>query len=208
MHHKARWGDHEDHLMLQAVLAESGEEVTDTPVRHFQATRGLEPDNKLGDNTRRAIITEYMAVDGTTLPEGIDPTAHGCGENFPLDPDDPPDHTHDRRVELFFFDPDLGILPPPPGDLSPPDSPEYPEWRRRATETHTFQIRQIPGMDLQVVDDSEVALPRVAYRLTTTDGQLVTGRSDDSGVARIVGVPAGECSIELSHIDLGLSQEP
>ena len=51
MHAKARWGPHEDHLMLQAVLAESGEDLTDTPLRHFQATRGLAPDGKLGPIT-------------------------------------------------------------------------------------------------------------------------------------------------------------
>jgi hypothetical protein len=145
MHPKARWGAHEDLLMLQAVLAESGEEVTDTPVRHFQATRGLEPDNKLGDNTRRAIITEYMAVDGTTLPEGIDPIAHGCGENFPLEKEDGQDpktaHAHDRRVELFFFDGELGALPSPAAEISKSGSEEYPEWRRRSAETHEFRTR-------------------------------------------------------------------
>jgi hypothetical protein len=143
MHANARWGAHEDHLMLDAVLAATGEEVTDTRVRHFQATRGLEPDNKLGENTRRALITEYMAADGTTLPRGIEPVVHGCGANFPLAPDDPPDHTHDRRVELFFFDADLGVLPPPPGDISSPDTPEYPEWRRRAAETHDFRVQHL-----------------------------------------------------------------
>jgi hypothetical protein len=180
MHHKARWGPNEDHLMLQAVLAESGEELTDTPVRHFQATRGLEPDGKLGPNTRRAIITEYMAVDGTTLPEGIDPIPHGCGENFPLDKTDSQDtktaHAHDRRVELFFFDGDLGILPPPPGDLSLPGSVEYPEWRRRAVETHDFHLIR-HTLELKLEDATQQPLIGWRYRLEA-GGRALEGVTD------------------------------
>jgi outer membrane protein OmpA-like peptidoglycan-associated protein len=178
MHVKARWGPHEDHLMLQAVLAESGEELTDPPVRHFQATRGLEPDNKLGENTRRAIITEYMAVDGTTLPEGIDPIAHGCGENFPLDKeqDDTTGHAHDRRVELFFFEADLGILPPPQDEISGLGSSEYPEWRRRSVETHAFSGETIV---LNLVGADGTPLDGVPYEAdigtTRVQGTTIAG---------------------------------
>jgi outer membrane protein OmpA-like peptidoglycan-associated protein len=185
MHPKARWGAHEDHLMLQAVLAESGEELTDTPVRHFQATRGLEPDNKLGDNTRRAIITEYMAVDGTTLPEGIDPIAHGCGENFPLEPteDGEPDHARDRRVELFFFDADLGVLPPPSGDNSGLGSSEYPEWRRRSVETHAFVVPDALVWEVRFVDRAGKQMPRAPYLVHFGGGYVASGIADDDGVA-------------------------
>ena len=155
MHPKARWGPHEEQLMLQAVLAESGEELSNTRLRHFQATRGLEPDGKLGPITREVLICEYMAIDGTTLPDGIEPIAHGCGENFPLDKADGQStkdaYAHDRRVELFFFDRDLGILPPPPKDNSSAGSPEYPEWRRRSSETHSF-LALAPAIRI-VLDD-------------------------------------------------------
>jgi outer membrane protein OmpA-like peptidoglycan-associated protein len=195
MHAKARWGPHEDHLMLQAVLAESGEELTDTPVRHFQATRGLEPDNKLGPNTREAIIVEYMSLDGTTLPEGIDPIPHGCGENFPLDKEEGQDqktaHAHDRRVELFFFDGDLGVLPPPQGDISGPDTPEYPSWRRRSSETHRLVV---PGrfadliLRVKIADDvRELGTERfVIENGTSTYRQVLTFDDTvrDDGVVR------------------------
>jgi outer membrane protein OmpA-like peptidoglycan-associated protein len=188
MHHKARWSDHEDHLMLHAIFAESGEEVTDTPVRHFQATRGLEPDNKLGDNTRRAIITEYMAVDGTTLPKGIEPIAHGCGENFPLEKADGQStkeaRAHDRRVELFFFDGDLGVLPPPSGDNSGPGSAEYPEWRRRATETHDFHNHKTL-VQVQLHDVLGVAAVDAEYEVEA-DGQLQKGMADGDGVVHLL----------------------
>jgi hypothetical protein len=202
MHANARWGPNEDHLMLDAVLAATGEAVTDTPVRHFQATRGLEPDNKLGDNTRRSIITEYMAADGTTLPKSIEPVVHGCGANFPLALDDPPDHTHDRRVELYFFDPHLGILPPPPGDLSAPDTPEYPEWRRRAQETHDYRIRQLPTIELLVVDEAGRTLSDVAYRLTLFDGRVLEGTCAPDGLAKLVGIATGASQLELSDVRL------
>jgi hypothetical protein len=207
MHPNARWGAHEDHLMLDAILATTGEELTDTPVRHFQATRGLEADGKLGDNTRRALVTEYMAADGTTLPKGIHPVVHGCGANFPLPPDDPPEHTHDRRVELFFFDPHLGILPPPPGDLSGPDTPEYPEWRRRSVETHEYTIRQLPTIQLLVMDDAATPFSGVEYRLTPTYGRVIEGTCDAHGRTQIVGAPPGAGMLELTHLNLERLEE-
>jgi outer membrane protein OmpA-like peptidoglycan-associated protein len=202
MHPDARWGSTEDHLMLDAVLSASGEALTDTPLRHFQATRGLEVDAKLGPNTRRALITEYMAAPGTTAPKDTELTAHGCGAHFPLAPDDPPNHTHDRRVELFFFDRDLGILPPPQAEISPADSPEYPEWRHRAAETHTFRIRDLPTVELLVVDDAGLPLSRVDYRLTLADGRLAEGTCDDDGRAKLDAVPPSISTLELTHVDL------
>jgi outer membrane protein OmpA-like peptidoglycan-associated protein len=198
MHANARWGPHEDHLMLDAVLAATGEEVTDTRVRHFQSTRGLEPDGKLGENTRRALTTEYMAADGTTLPKGIQPVIHGCGANFPLEPDDPPDHTHDRRVELFFFDPDLGILPPPPGELSPPGSVEYPEWRRRLAETHDF-IARGGGVEvaIRVCDDNLEPMPGA---VCTIEGFEIIA-DDQAFVVLPLGI-AGETAVLQWHAPL------
>lgn len=138
-----RWSSREDNLMLTAVLAASGEPLTDTALRHFQATRGLAVDGIAGPNTRTALIEEYMGFDGTSLPDGVEPVVHGCGESFPLGEDgeldeapaDGDDDAGDRRVELFFFDGGLGVLPPPPAETSSPQSPEYPQWRHRASET-------------------------------------------------------------------------
>ncbi|HYP88485.1 MAG TPA: OmpA family protein, partial [Polyangiaceae bacterium] len=42
----------------------------------------------------------------------------------------------DRRVELFFFDTEFGVEPPP----ASPDGPEYLEWRARAAETEDHEI--------------------------------------------------------------------
>ncbi len=50
--------------------------------------------------------------------------------------DDDRGNPADRRVELFFFDSEFGILPAPPGDTSAPGSTEYPAWRKAAAEIH------------------------------------------------------------------------
>jgi outer membrane protein OmpA-like peptidoglycan-associated protein len=170
-----RWGAREDGLMLDAVLAR-GEEPPPpgSKLRHFQSTRGLEVDGIAGPQTREALIKEYMAVDDTTLPAGVEITVHGCGENFPLgadgqtvDSDAPDGHEDavDRRVELFFFDAKLGVLPPPPGDNSPPDSKEYPEWRKRAVETHEFIT---PGEYTKLVIDDPLFGPAAGIDVEVT----------------------------------------
>jgi hypothetical protein len=177
---------------LQAILAESGEELIDTAVRHFQATRDLDVDGKLGPITREAILTEYMAIDGTTLPDGIELIAHGCGENFPLDKIDAADakvgHAHDRRVELFCFDADLGVLPPPQGESSPAGSAEYPEWRRRSVETHDFVVDPFERFNLHVrsgLTPRDLASVETAFVLRSSDGLLEErspGADDDTPI--------------------------
>jgi hypothetical protein len=215
-----RWGAAEDQLILQTVLAESGEEVTDIPVRHFQTTRGLEPDGDLGPITRRKIVEEYMAVDGTSLPEGVEAIVHGCGENFPAEvidpsvPEDPsaqpaappsdPEQTLDRRVELFFFDGEIGVHPPPPGDNSPAGSPVYPHWRRLARETHDFVVRTntITVRVLLGATDSDGSPEQdrpERLRLRTADGSYDrVMRYDDA-----IRVSMHHFAVEFEHVPLG-----
>ncbi|MEO7033656.1 MAG: hypothetical protein ABI548_07225 [Polyangiaceae bacterium] len=84
----------------------------------------------------------------------IDVIAHGVGENFPLDdsgeelddaPADEKADPVDRRVELFFFDPEFGITPPPPGKNSARGSTEYPAWRDRTTEVVELTADELDG---------------------------------------------------------------
>lgn len=93
---------------------------------------------------RRELIAAYMALDGVELDAAefsIKATAHGCGENFPLNergdeidnsPQDEKEDQFDRRVELFFFEPDFGIVPAPRGEISKKGSTQYPAWRKLA----------------------------------------------------------------------------
>lgn len=126
-----RWGPYEDATMLTAVFERSGEAVQGSALVHFQRTRGLEPDGLAGPITRELLISEYLALDGTTLPADVTISLYGCGEQFPLGDD----AGADRRVELLFFEPEFGVLPAAPGDICPPNDETYLEWRRRAAET-------------------------------------------------------------------------
>src|SRR5690606_12777380 len=93
--------------------------------------------------SRSELIAAYMALDGAELDAEefqIDAIAHGCGENFPLDdsgeeldesPANSKEDALDRRVELFFFDPEFGIMPKPSGEISKRGSTQYPTWRKQ-----------------------------------------------------------------------------
>ena len=200
--YEKRWGSREDNLMLTAVLAESGETPAEPPMKHFQRTRGLSVDGIAGPQTRTQLITEYMGFDDTTLPGGIEPVVHGCGENFPVSESgdldtqaaDGKSEDDDRRVELFFFDGQLGVLPPPPGDNSSPDSPEYPEWRRRSRETHDFGTGAHRLSRVRVVDENREPIPNAPCRYPATG---VSAVADDEGFIDLDDGIAGEaCDLE------------
>ncbi len=162
-----RWGKVEDHLMIIALPDFKSKLPKEDEVSFFQRTRKLKVDGKAGKDTRHALIAEYMSLDGTSLQDfvgEVEAVAHGCGENFPLDDrgatldaapaDEKADHI-DRRVELFFFDAEFGITPPPPGKNSPPASTVYPKWRERAVEVHDLVI-DAAGTKLQLVEFEDV----------------------------------------------------
>jgi outer membrane protein OmpA-like peptidoglycan-associated protein len=164
---KKRWGKVEDHLMLIALPDFRSKPPDEDEVEFFQRTRGLKVDGDAGKDTRRALIREYMALDGTSLGDfvgDIEAVAHGCGENFPLDDrgenldaepaDEKRDHV-DRRVEFYFFDNEFGITPAPPGENSKPGSIEYPRWRDRAVEIHDLEV-DAAGAKLQLIEFEDV----------------------------------------------------
>lgn len=139
---KHRWGNHEDRLMIRSMLDFDARPPSQDAVKWFQETRKLKVDGIAGPQTRRQLITEYMALDGIKLEEhaelDIEILTHGAGEDFPLDDsgenldsnaeDNKPD-AMDRRVELFFFDKEFGIAPQPGSQ----DGKEYAKWRERIT---------------------------------------------------------------------------
>jgi hypothetical protein len=103
-------------------------------VRTFQRARNLDDDGVAGPITRKALLKDYMGLDGTTLPAGIQLTTHGCGENFPVDATgDGVRSPENRRVEIFFFD--GPITPPPPDKTSAKGSTEYPRWLKQVNQT-------------------------------------------------------------------------
>ena len=174
-----RWGRVEDHLMITSMPGFVAKPKSEAPVEWYQRTRGLEVDGSAGKETRHALIEEYMSLDGTSLSNfvgEIAATAHGCGENFPLDdtgeeldaaPKNEKRDPIDRRVELFFFDDEFGITPPAPGKNSGPGSPEYPLWRKRVAETVDLEpsdpdaprVTFVELADAHFRTDSAVVLP-------------------------------------------------
>lgn len=176
-----RWGRPEDRMMLVGMADFRTKPKGEDAVKWFQRTRKLEADGKCGPITRRQLVTEYMALDGVSLAEQgveINATAHGCGEHFPVDDggkeldENPADEKRDgadRRVELFFFDPEFGLVPKPPGQNSQEGSTEYPEWRKRVIEIVDIEpgVAAAPAaIFLEVADahfdtNSAVVLPQV-----------------------------------------------
>jgi|CZKU01.1.fsa_nt_gi hypothetical protein len=86
---RKRWGTREVQLMLSAISGDAGpffngyasgvtDRATLTAIRQFQSSAGLQVDGKAGPKTCKALVTAYMALDGTTLTGGSKPTPHGC----------------------------------------------------------------------------------------------------------------------------------
>jgi outer membrane protein OmpA-like peptidoglycan-associated protein len=154
---KQRWGNVEDRLMIVSMPDFVDKPRGEDEVRWYQSTRRLSVDGVAGTDTRHALIEEYMSLDGASLRDfvgEIEAVAHGCGEHFPLDesgeeldaaPQDEKRDPIDRRVELFFFDPEFGITPPPPGPNSKAGGTEYPLWRKRVAEIVDLREDDLAG---------------------------------------------------------------
>lgn len=206
-----RWGADEDEAMFESLADFSTKSATEDSVTWFQRTRNLaKVDGIAGDQTRSALIKEYMALDATTLGAGssfdINITTHGCGEFFPLEATGndldatPPDNTDDqtdRRVELFFFDRQFGIQPAPPGKNSKKASTEYPEWRRRATLKGELEAGQRERMLLSVpIDPAFPWTDNDSVVVLTADASVVLqkriGDGLNLGSVRVFGIPRHE----------------
>lgn len=187
-----RWGAHEDFLMVSQMPGFDEREPGVAPITWFQQTRELNVDGIAGPETRRHLIAEYMAVDGTTLPARCTISTIGCGEQFPLDetgraidPNPAPDESDslDRRVELFFINP-LTESPPPKAREA------YPEWLRRSTAIEIgnggTRVRVL-RLCLQLAG---VALERMEYLVSSPKTVIAGGMLTADGRLEAV-VPAG-----------------
>jgi len=183
-----RWGAKEDNAMIVTLPDAIERDPSEDLVRWFQRTRGLTVDGVAGTETRHALIPEYMSLDGTSLPKGIEVVPHGCGENFPAKATgDGEKEEENRRVEVFFFDGELGVEPPPKGKNSKPGAPEYAEWVKRTQRTEDHVI--VPGQALfrlrRLLDDRPIA--GAIARIQTSNG-VIEQVADDQGIVRIDGV--------------------
>jgi outer membrane protein OmpA-like peptidoglycan-associated protein len=190
-----RWAAREDRLMLSA-LPEG-----DTPyfqpggslaaaVRHFQSDAGLTVDGVPGPITRRALVTAYMDLDGTTVPPGTALVAHGCGENFPDIPTgDGVREPRNRRVEIFVFD--RKIAPPPAGELSGPGAADYPLWEKRLQNTFDFtEDDDDDTLELRLHDQDARPLAATFYRIVEGGAEPASGQTQSDGFITLA-LPSG-----------------
>jgi len=179
------------------------DEPTRSAVKRFQADHGLTVDGEPGPITRRALVTDYMAIDGTSLPAGTEIERHGCGEFHPAVPTgDDTDEQANRRVEIFFFE---GPIEPRPRARCPrPGCPEYPEWLERTILTVDFTLpppvlsnprweqpddATTDELRLRLLDDGQLVCPDRPVIVAIGERRFA-GVSDGEGIARLA-IPKG-----------------
>lgn len=163
---------------------------------------------------RRYLIAAYMALDGAELDSAefqIKGTAHGCGENFPLNDtreqlDEEPANNKadalDRRVELFFFDAEFGIVPQPQREISAKDSKQYLAWRSLAEQTLDIEIGnerlELNDIHLRLLSNSGAHALAGCDCVVQASQRQVSGRTNESGDLLIKGVEPGYHSLAVS----------
>jgi hypothetical protein len=204
-----RWGEREDNFMFRSL--EDGAQLlaSGDAVQAFRTSRNIQEPGPIGPLTRKALIQEYMASDDARLPSSIELVTHGCGEHFPEVPTkDGVAEEENRRVELFFFDTGFGIQPKPPAKRSGPGSTSYPEWRRRAQQTHEFDLRlgETRLLRLRLLDSQHQPLSGMAWSILHDFGSEV-GQTDAQGTV-VARIPLRITSALLVHdfgsVDLGI----
>jgi outer membrane protein OmpA-like peptidoglycan-associated protein len=161
----ARWGAREDRLMITQAMGFVERVQNEDIVEWFQRTRKLKVDGKPGPEARRQLITEYMQLDGVNLIAdqqlNLVIETHGAGENFPLKDTgfeldsqaaDEQEDVFDRRVEMFFFDSEFGVVPAP----GAANGSEYLEWRRRAAEDNDFVAGPLAPTAVTLIEVKDV----------------------------------------------------
>ena len=221
-----RWGNTEDEAMARALPDfETTRQPGEAPIPWFERTRSFPNSATLSTAARKQLITDYMGLDGTNVKDaGLDfeLVRHGCGENFPLDetgeemdeaPSDAQQEQLDRRVELFFFDKQLGVQPKVgDGSNSKPSSKEYPEWRQRATELREISAIGNPrDRHVSVIllsNSGNVPLKQRAVTLTIEGEPPLEGKTDDNGVFEQPGLPAGDHRLRVDGVDSFVAATP
>jgi outer membrane protein OmpA-like peptidoglycan-associated protein len=169
------WGKVEDQHMLGRLGFAT--------VSDYQTARGLTADGVAGSETRRSLVTDYMAEDGTRLPDTAVTVTHGCGESHPEVPTaDGVAEQRNRRVEIFLFE---QAIDPPPVNPCPQPCAEHDRWVGDSVETvdlgdDTAAVTvSVVDQDGAAVADSDIHLSGIVPEDAQTDA---------AGAARIVDV--------------------
>ncbi|MBS2021264.1 MAG: OmpA family protein [Deltaproteobacteria bacterium] len=136
--HSSAWGVREDQYMLATLQSQgapyyaakvdgaAGPKTADA-YKKFQGDKGLGQSGKGDEATRKALITDYMALDGTTLPADTQVLTHGCGLTHLAEQTGPNKASlANRRVELFLFETDPNPAPQTPCPSG--GCAEYAQW--------------------------------------------------------------------------------
>ena len=209
-----RWGATEDAHMIGTAVGGSAFPATVLGYQQWhnaQAPRlndyaDLAEDGEIGPRTRKQLILDYMHREDTTVPDGTAIQVHGCGEFFPLDPSgeglssSAPDGQHvqqDRRVEVFLFPGEIGMLPPVPGDKASQGEAEYPEWRRRSIDFELLAAKL--GQTIVLVDENEKPLAGIPV-MASGPGFSQAYVTDASGAAVLQNAPLGGVALTVPDL--------
>ncbi len=171
--------------------------------------------------SRSELIAAYMALDGAELDANeftINGTAHGCGENFPLDdsgealdtkPSNAKEDALDRRVELFFSTPSSESYQNPPAKNSKKGSKQYPEWRKLAKLVSEGEVGGLPTREVQVqfLDPEDANFGDIAYRIETAEGTVIEGSSSDSSVHAFIRTKSTQARLIIDGHEMILELE-
>lgn len=189
------WGVREDQSMLSAVVDPSSgtsfyegdiDGINGTgsqdAVRRFQQARGLSVDGIAGPQTRKALIEDYMALDGTSLPAEADVSTVACGEHHPaVQTLDGEAHRDNRRVEVFLFDPG------PPTPQVPSSCPgagcPYETWVEKLVETYDID-HDLGTLVVECTNNKGAPLDRSSIELVRETETERTHTTGDDGRAR------------------------
>lgn len=203
--HSKTWGTREDQHMLGAITDDTGRPFYEGPVHgqlgaatrdavtRFQTARGLAVDGQPGPETRRALCTDYMQLDGTTLPETASVEKLGCGENHPEVPTpDSTDEPANRRVEIFLFD---GPIEPPKPGTCPGGGCAYPEWKKSADDTVDFD-HDLCELLVTCHDEEAAPLDNALVRLSRDGAVFREQPTNAEGQAFFKSLVAGQYRVD------------
>lgn len=201
------WGIGEDQHMLGAIPdpgtglpyysgAVHGwlDQPTRDAVERFQQVHGLAQTGQPDADTRRALIGDYMGLDGTSLPSEASVELLGCGEHHgEVETADNVEEQANRRVEVFLFD--GGVVEPPAPPRCPGAGCPYTRWREAMEYTIDFDtdlgelivgvvVHDEDAVDVVPIEGAQVQLVRDGFPTRTL-------QTPPSGIVRFGDVVPG-----------------
>ena len=217
--HSQTWGVREDQYMLSAVVDPQtsaplyGDSIdgqagpaTQASIRRLQQSRGLPSTGFANQDTRRALVTAYMELDGTSAPATVSIALLGCGEHHNEVPtaEHVPEQAN-RRVEIFCFG-DGQVEPPVPSHCPNVGCP-YLQWKQQNPDIidlglalGTLAVKVVAGGRSNPVAGASV-------RLAWAGAIALTGVTDHAGAARFEDLLPGPYEVSATKDGLGSDSE-